>query len=117
MSKVSKTKAKKKRHDQKRARKAAQQALYESYKAQGINTKSKRSRKSFKSKAKGVSTISHPYGKCGNNGCIKCSGVYMKPFLKSKKPYQMPGWMYRLWNVWGDTIKGDMLLREEKRLA
>ena len=112
MSKKSKAKAKRKRRDKKRARKATQQALYDSYKKQGINTKSKRARKSAKNK--GPKATNHLDGRCGNIGCIKCHGVHMKPYLRKGKPNRMPSWMYKLWSRWGDTIKGDMLLRNEK---
>ena len=114
MSKKSKKKTKEKNQKAKRARKDAQRALYESFKNQGINTKSKRARKTSKSKRKMVDGINHPNGACGNQGCIKCHGVHMKPFLRKGKPHRMPHWMYKLWLVHGDNIKGDMLLQLQK---
>ena len=97
MSKKSKTKAKEKRKNQKAARKAAQRALYESYMKQGKNTKSKRARKNEKT-AKKVSAISHPDGKCGNPGCIRCFGIHYRPFLQKGVPYRMPHWMWMRWS-------------------
>lgn len=96
MSKKSKNKAKIKRRNEKAARKAAQKARYESYMKTGTNRKSKRSQR--KDGQVNVSTVSHPFGQCGNPGCMRCYGVHFKPFLKNGKPSNMPQWMWLRWN-------------------
>ncbi len=98
MSKASKTRAKQKNKKDKKARKESKRTLYESYKRQDNNTKSRRS--SFQSKAKkiGPRKRTHSIGRCGNPGCIKCYGVFYEPFLDKKgQPEGMPNWMYRRW--------------------
>ena len=71
MSKASKTRQRLERRKEKRARKEAKKALYESYKAQGKNKKSKRfvAKKTLVNMRKHT----HPKGPCGNVGCVKCS--------------------------------------------
>lgn len=72
MSKKKKSESKERRKKEKAKRKAAQRALYESYKAAGQNGKSKRA---VKSTRKLVKLFDHPFGPCGNVGCKKCAGV------------------------------------------
>lgn len=99
MSTRAKNRAKEKRKKEKRARKEATRTLYESYKRQGINTKSKRS-KSKNKKSKSATTTrkkNHAGGRCGNPGCIKCYGINFNPFLVNGKPQGMPHWMYQKW--------------------
>ena len=103
MSKASKTKSKEKRKKDKAARKAAQTAIYVGYMKQGTNGKSKRSRK--KSLGAGISAMSHPDGKCGNMGCIKCFGIYFRPFLSKGEPLNMPNWMWLKWDKLDKTEK------------
>lgn len=95
MSKASKTRAKQKNKKDKKARKEAKQTLYESYKRQGNNTKSRRSK--TKIKRVGPRKRIHPTGRCGNPGCIKCYGVFYGPFLKDGRPNKMPNWMWKRW--------------------
>ena len=101
MSKKSKAQAQQKRLRAKRNEKAKQKARYQDFRDRGINTKSKRARKNAaKDKAP---TVGHSSGKCGNVGCIACSGVNYKPFLNSsRKPEGMPQWMYLRWK---DRVK------------
>jgi hypothetical protein len=96
---MSKRTAKKdKRAKEKQSRKAAQRALYESYKDQGITKNSKRFKRNSKKQKSIVSTKSHPTGSCGNVGCLKCNGVNFNQFLdKNKKPVGMPNWMFKQW--------------------
>ena len=70
MSKKSKAKAKLKRLNQKRGRRASRQAQYETFRKLGQNKKSKRFRKGMKDKT--VKGIRHPFSDCGNLACIKC---------------------------------------------
>jgi len=95
MSKKSKASSSAKRLAQKRARKAAMQAQYQKYAEMGKNQKSKRNRS--KNARKGITTVSHPYGKCGNPGCTKCFGINFNPFLEGKVPVGMPPRMYSKW--------------------
>ena len=97
MSKKSKAASKKKRQAAKRARKSARQALYESYRDRGINSKSRRSRLNAKARNK-MRSRTHPHGHCGNPGCIKCYGVHYKPFLVKGVPKSMPNWMWMRWS-------------------
>jgi len=95
MSKNAKAQSKKRRLDEKRARKAAQRARYERYRLDGRNTKSKRA-KSQNKRGKRAKTVDHPEGKCGNVACIKCNGLSFRGFLNSKgAPDHMPQWMYQ----------------------
>lgn len=71
MSKKAKSEAKKRRRAKKRAMKAAQAALYENRKREGINTKSKRVRLRAKRKRR-VRVLRHAAGVCGNVGCSRC---------------------------------------------
>jgi hypothetical protein len=106
MSKKSKKKAKLKRRSDKAARKAAQRARYEGYMKAGTNKKSKRSQR--KGKSKTGRSGSHPFGECGNPGCIKCYGIHFRGFLKNGKPHGMPQWMWMRWTV---------LTKEEQKRA
>lgn len=72
MSKSSKAASKKKNAQAKRAKKAANQAMWQAMKEKGQNQKSLRARKSAKA-AKKVNGISHPEGRCGNIGCQHCN--------------------------------------------
>ena len=74
MSTNAKSEAKRRRRAMKRARKATQQALYESRKREGINEKSKRARLLAKrSKKKTLRVKRHAKGACGNVGCPTCN--------------------------------------------
>jgi hypothetical protein len=95
MSKKSRKTAKAKRLREKRARRMKMQALYDSYREKGMNTKSKRARKSI-SKGKTLSAIPHTW-KCGNTGCTKCFPVSFKSFLVNGEPKGMPQWMWLRW--------------------
>lgn len=72
MSKKAKSEAKKRRRALKRARKAAQRALYETRMRAGLNLKSKRVRLRKKRERK-VRFARHREGRCGNVGCSKCN--------------------------------------------
>lgn len=72
MSKKAKSEAKKRRRSLKRARKAAQRALYESRMRSGQNLKSKRVRLRAERERK-VRLVRHREGPCGNVGCSKCN--------------------------------------------
>lgn len=99
MSKASKAKVKERRQKEKHAKKQAKIALYESYRKQGINSKSKRFRNKNAQK-KLATSIDHPYGKCGNHGCIKCYGLNFKPFLnRLGRPVNMSQWMWLKWKA------------------
>lgn len=91
MSKASKTRRSVERAKQKRSRKIAQQALYESYKAQGINTKSKRKSLSDKRKRQ-VRNVRHATGPCNNVGCLKCqphlNASWNETFPKATKSWK-----------------------------
>lgn len=67
--------ARKKRRQQKIIRKLAQKKLYEQWKLQGINTKSKRAKlRVAKAKKKHkVRAQRHRNGPCTNIGCRKCN--------------------------------------------
>lgn len=69
------------RKKQKRQRKEAQNALYESYKKSGTNQKSKRNKLNTK-RARNLKTASHSAGRCGNHGCSKCGNDVIKPIFK-----------------------------------
>lgn len=98
MSKASKKRSAEKRRQQKQQKKQAKKALYESFRKQGINSKSKRYQK--RSARRLISGVSHPDGaKCGNPGCKKCYDVFFDPFLRQGKPYRMPHWMYLRWSA------------------
>ncbi|MBS2019037.1 MAG: hypothetical protein JST00_39585 [Deltaproteobacteria bacterium] len=71
MSKKAKSEAKKRRRQQKQARKSAQRALYAARMREGLNTKSKRVRLRAKRK-KQVRLVKHRLGPCGNVGCETC---------------------------------------------
>ena len=96
MSKSAKTAAKKKRFEQKKARRAAMQATYQKYAEQGKNTKSKRNRS--KNAGSIVRTTSHPDGQCGNPACTKCFGyTFSRLFFENGIPVGMPQKMYIKW--------------------
>jgi hypothetical protein len=71
MSKKSIARNKDKRKKQKQANKAAMKARYEGWARDGENGKSKRFR--AKSSIGQSRSKNHPYGNCGNLGCLKCS--------------------------------------------
>lgn len=98
MSKASTARTKEKRKKDKFAKKQAKKALYESYKKQGINKKSKRYKKKIRNR-KLVSGVSHPDGGlCGNPACMVCYRIHFNPFLdKHGIPEGMPQWMYQRW--------------------
>lgn len=104
MSRKSRTKAKEKRRADKAYRKEQQRSLYEGFMKTGKNTKSKRSIKSGKKNS--VNGISHPEGRCGNPGCIKCFSINYTSFLFRGQPKSMPQWMWARW---------DGLTKEERK--
>ena len=71
MSKKCKAEAKKRRLAKKRARKAAQKALYEARMRAGQNSKSKRVKLRAK-RSRLVKSRVHARGLCGNIGCSRC---------------------------------------------
>ncbi len=101
MSQKSKNRRKVKRLADKRAKKAAMKALYQSYRDAGKNSLSKRAKKS-NTKAKGrIATTKHNTDQCGNPGCIRCQGINFNPFLdKEGKPTKgsMPHWIWLMWS-------------------
>ena len=97
MSKSTKKKSAAKRRSDKAARKTAQRARYEGYIKAGSNTKSKRSQRQGSKKE--ARSGSHPFGPCGNVGCIKCHGIKFSSFLKDGAPNGMPRWMWGHWNA------------------
>jgi hypothetical protein len=69
--------ARKRRRSKKVARKLAQKALYELWKREGRNTKSKRVKLRAKQlKKKKLRTKRHSMGPCGNIGCKRCSPIW-----------------------------------------
>lgn len=92
--KGSRAKNKARRKRERRARKESMQAQYQRWKERGINTKSKRQ---VKKKRNGPRDRKHTRA-CGNDGCQRCYGILLKPFLNSQgQPEGMPHWMFRLW--------------------
>ena len=69
VSTKSKMRASEQRKKEKRQRKAAMQAKYETWKQAGINSKSRRS---LKKKTASNKKHTHPDGFCGNPGCKHC---------------------------------------------
>ncbi len=72
MSKKSKSEARKRRASHKRALKAANQARWAEYAGKEGNRKKK---VNVRRKAGMSLKHTHPFGPCGNIGCLKCSGV------------------------------------------
>lgn len=68
--------ARKRRRAKKVARKAAQRALYEQWKKEGRNTKSKRVKlRAQRLRKKTVRLGRHREGPCGNIGCKRCNPI------------------------------------------
>ena len=68
--------ARKRRRSKKVARKAAQRALYEQWKKEGRNTKSKRVKlRAARLRKKTVRLARHREGPCGNIGCKRCNPI------------------------------------------
>jgi hypothetical protein len=66
----------KRRRAKKVARKAAQRALYEQWKKEGRNTKSKRVKLRAKQlRKKTIRLAKHLEGPCGNIGCRQCNPI------------------------------------------
>ena len=66
----------KRRRGKKIARKMAQKALYELWKKEGRNTKSKRVKlRAARLRKKTIQTLRHADGPCGNFGCKKCNPI------------------------------------------
>jgi hypothetical protein len=62
------------RLSEKRARKAAQKALYEQWKKEGRNSKSKRVKlRAQRLRKRTVRLVRHRHGPCGNIGCKQCN--------------------------------------------
>ncbi len=72
MSKKSKIHAREARRKEKRSKKAAQQALYENWRDQGKNSKSKRSILAGQRNKKSSTKHMHLIANCGNIGCKRC---------------------------------------------
>lgn len=91
MSKASKTRRAIERAKVKKNRKAAAQALYDSYKAAGNNTKSKRKSLSDKRKRQ-VRNVRHASGACNNVGCSACqpdlNASWNEAFPKATKSWK-----------------------------
>lgn len=79
MSKSSKTAQSMVRAKEKKSRKERQQAVYDSYRAAGTNTKSKRTKLANK-RSKGIATKKHADGRCFNHGCSLCQPELNDPF-------------------------------------
>lgn len=95
---ASRQRSKEKRKAEKKSRKAAQKALYQSFRDQGQNAK--RGRSYAKMNRRGVSDHDVPGGRCGNHGCIRCSGLSFDQFLdKNGVPRGMPQWMFARWKA------------------
>jgi len=68
--------ARKRRRAKKVARKAAKRLLYEQWKREGRNTKSKRVKLRAKAlRKKAIRLARHREGPCGNIGCKRCNPV------------------------------------------
>jgi hypothetical protein len=78
MGKKARTRRAEFRKKEKRARKERQRALYESYKLEGKNKKSKRVSLGA-ARARQVRTVNHPNGACGNVGCERCFPHLRRP--------------------------------------
>lgn len=69
-------KRKNRRLSQKRARKAAAKAKYETWRKEGRNTKSKRVKlRAKRLRKKTLTTLRHKDGACGNFGCKRCNPI------------------------------------------
>lgn len=92
---ASRKRSKEKRKLEKKARKDSQRALYASYRDHGQNQK--KGRAYHKANKRGVSD--HAVGgRCGNIGCIRCSGISFTAFLdRAGVPRGMPQWMFQIW--------------------
>jgi len=101
MSKTAKAKSKQERLKQKRAKRNAMQALYQSYRDRGETKGSRRGRKKSAKKVNAVSTISHSGGKCGNVGCKKCNprAINFDGFIVNGRPKGMPQWMWLIYKA------------------
>lgn len=78
MGKKARTRRSEFRKKEKRARKERQRALYESYKTEGKNKKSKRTALGAK-RNRQVNTKNHMLGTCGNVGCERCFPHLRRP--------------------------------------
>ena len=94
--KGARAKAKLRRLREKRARKQSMQATYDAWRDQGVNKKSKRSRKNAKKTL--ARNTTHPLGACGNPGCVRCHGIRFRPFLQNGQPHHMPQSMFIKWS-------------------
>lgn len=72
MGKASKSRAREKRRQQKRAVKEQRKAMYKTWADAGENKKSKRFLS--RTKVRTAPRTSHPQGRCGNAGCDPCRG-------------------------------------------
>jgi hypothetical protein len=96
MGKSARTKKAAERLKQKRAKKDAQRAKYQSFRDRGEN--SKRARRQARKTVRAVKSTLHTVADCGNTGCLKCNPVNFNPFLKDGKPTpEMPRWMFLMW--------------------
>lgn len=92
--KASRARTKARRQRERRAKKKNMQEMYQKWRDQGINQKSKRY---IKGKNQLVKTKRHRISNCGNHACQKCNSISFAPFLKDGKPYRMPHWMFQKW--------------------
>lgn len=68
--------ARKRRRAKKTARKLAQKALYEQWKREGTNSKSKRAKlRAAQLRKKKGRLMRHAQGPCGNIGCKRCNPI------------------------------------------
>lgn len=74
MSKRLKNEAKEKRLAEKRRRKTSNKAQYAQWQREGVNTKSRRSKKQKVKRTKGLHEVAH----CGNPACDKCFVTVIK---------------------------------------
>jgi hypothetical protein len=103
--KGARAKAKLRRLKEKRAKKQSMQTIYQKWRDDGVNQKSKRARKNARKNL--ARNISHPDGPCGNPGCVRCHGIHFRPYLQDGVPVRMPQWMFIKWN---------QLTTEERRM-
>lgn len=90
MSKKSKAISKQKNLIAKRAKRAANKAMYESWKRTGENTKSTRFRRGRKKKANSTKGM-HLISDCGNIACRKCYEVTNAGVYPIGRPFTVRG--------------------------
>jgi len=110
MGKKGKKKRGEKARIKKRARKAANRAKYDAWRAAGTNSKSFRQRKRAKKKGSGDKG-KHLIADCGNVGCLKCNPEERRPkrVLNKRKTMELIKRMF--------PFKPKKLQRGQKRAA